>query len=258
MAQSLMEKISFLFRAKFNDLIDTALRGNPIIILNQYLRDHQAAFDELQSDLIAVGGNVKTAEREVLTHQKVVAKLNDEIHNNLTDNNPGNDYLADALMVELIGEEGLLATANRTHESTQSALRALLLTSNKLQGRIKSLENQIKLLQAIQTEADIKQMTADVLIRSANIVSSGVISVEGLSEKILQNRDQSDAKFELALERIQKSGPETNTERIAAERMKQMRERLGLKETGTTNALVMEAPSLDMSAQDLKVLTATG
>lgn len=249
MSQTLGEKLSVLFSAKLHDIVNQALQRNPIQVLNEYLRQHEEAYDQLQMDLGVTGGRVKTEERHVLEHKGNVTKLTAEIERILTDKDPNNDYLAENLSQDLVGKEDLLENANRTFEAAQRAHSALLTANNKLYGRIISLRNQIALLKAIQSEADIKGMTADILIKSAKMVSSGVTSVEGLAESIKQNRDKADAKFELALQRIETSGADTLVQSRADDRLAEIRSRLGIKTEETASP---ENVSLDMSEEELK------
>ncbi len=65
MAQSLMEKLNVLFSAKLHDIVNQALQRNPIQVLNEYLRQHEEAYDQLQMDLGITGGRVKTEQRHV-------------------------------------------------------------------------------------------------------------------------------------------------------------------------------------------------
>jgi phage shock protein A len=252
MAQSLGEKLQLLFSATMHDIVNKALQRDPIMVLNEYLRQHEEAFDESESNLISTRGQLKTAEREVQVYKNLVAKLTTEIEAIYTDNDPTNDYLAENLGTDLVGKEELLANANRTYEAIQRAYSAIVTVRSKLQGRIISLQNQIALLKAIQMEADIKGMSADMLIKSARMISSGITSVEGLTESIKQNLDKADAKFDLALKRLEGSGAESNMQSRAHDRLAQIRARLGVE----TDQVTVEAPSsLDMSPEELKALT---
>lgn len=250
MGQTLLEKLNILFSAKLHDIVNRALQRNPIQVLNEYLRQHEDAYDQLEADLALTGGKVKTAGRHLEGYKGTVNELTAQIEAIYSDNDPGNDHLATNLGADLVGKEDLLANANRTFEAAQRAHSALLTARGKLQGRIISLRNQIALLEAIQTEADIKGMTADILIRSARMVSSGITSVEGLAESIRQNRDKADAKFELALSKIESSGAESIVQGRADARLAEIRARLGIN----TEAAKTETPSLDMSQEDLENL----
>jgi phage shock protein A len=153
MSQTLGEKLQVLFSAKLHDIVNQALQRNPIQVLNEYLRQHEEAYDQLQMDLGVTGGRVKTEERHVQENKSSVEKLTAEIERILTDKDPSNDYLAENLSADLVGKEDLLENAHRTFEAAQRAHSALLTANNKLYGRIISLRNQIALLKAIQNEA---------------------------------------------------------------------------------------------------------
>jgi len=252
MSQTIFQKLDLLFNATLHDIVNKALQRNPIQVLTEYLRQHEEAFDQLHSDLAVTGGAVKTAVREVEGYKVLIARLTVEIERVYTDSDPTNDYVADNLGLELVGKEDLLVSANSKHQTALRAHNALLTGRTKLHGRIISLKNQIDLLRAVQSEADIKGMTADILIKSARMISSGVTSVEGLTETIMQNRDKADAKFEMALERFQTDDVETAVQGRASDRLAQIRARIGVNDE---RAEVADT-SLDMSAGELEVLKA--
>jgi hypothetical protein len=82
------------------------------------------------------------------------------------------------------------------------------------------------------------------------MISSGATSVEGLAESIKQNRDKADARFELALQKIDSTGADVLIQSRANDKLAEIRNRLGIKTEETTT----ESPSLDMSDEDLKTL----
>lgn len=250
MSQTIFEKLGVLFNATLHEIVNKALQQDPIRVLNEYLWQHEEAFDQMQTDVGVTLGKVRTAERHVKESMQIVARLNAEIEKNYTDGDTTNDYLLENLAIELVGKEDLLANNHRTLEGVQRAYSALLTGRTKLNGRIISLRNQIALLEAIQTEADIKGMTADILIKSARMVSSGVTSVEGLAESIKQNRDKADAKFELALEQLESTEQDSLVQGRADDKLAEIRARIGIQDEEVTTV----DSSLDMSPQDLNIL----
>jgi len=118
-----------------------------------------------------------------------------------------------------------------------------------MKGRIISLRNQIALLEAVKFEADIKQMSADRLISSAKMISSGTTSVEALAEEIKRQRDKADAKFEIAMGTMDGALDDATEKSRASARLAQIRKRLGVEEPSQE-----VEPSLDMTREELAAL----
>lgn len=248
---SILDKVKTLLSANFNDMIDRALKRNPLKVLNEYLRQHEEALDEMRHDRANALGALKTAERKVIEAQDLIARIEEEIEAVLTDNDPGNDYLAENLAQDLVGQEEKLSVLNKAYESALRVNKALQMAESKMKGRIISLRNQISLLEAIKFEADIKQMSAERLISSAKMISSGGTSVEAMAEEIKQQRDKADAKFEMAMGTMDGALEDNLTSSRASARLAQIRKRLGVEETAET-----VEPTLDMSEEELATLDA--
>jgi len=246
---SVLDKVKTLLSASFNDMIDNALKRNPIKILNQYLRDHEQALDEMRSDRGVALGSLRTAERKVIETQDLIARIEAEIEAVLTDDDATNDYLAENLAQDLVGQEERLEVYHQAHESAIRVNKALQMAESKMRGRIISLRNQIALLEAIKFEADVKQMSADRLISSAKMISSGTTSVEALAEEIKLKRDKADAKFELAMGTMDGALESNAGQSRASARLAQIRNRLGVEQP----AKEVE-PTLDMSTEELAAL----
>jgi phage shock protein A len=247
---SIMDKVKLLLSASFNGMIDQALKRDPIKTLNEYLRQHEEALDQMRNDRAVAVGSMKTALRKVSETQELIQRIEAEIEAALTDNDETNDYLAENLAQDLVGQEEKLQVLTQAHESAVRANKALQMADAKLQGRIISLRNQIALLEAIKFEADIKKMSADKLITSARMISSGATSVEALAEDIRRQRDKADAQFEIAMDTMDGTLEDGMRDSKASARLAEIRNRLGIKE----EAAVEVIPSLEMTAEELALL----
>lgn len=248
---SLMQKVKTLLQASFHDMIDKALKSNPIKTLNQYLREHEEALADMQSDRTVALGALKTANRKVIEVQDLIERIESEIEAILTDDDMTNDYLAENLAEDLIGQEEKLNVLIQARESAMRTNTALQKAEAKMQGRIISLRNQIELLKAIKFEADIKKMSADKLITSARMISSGTTSVEAIAEDIKRQRDKADAKFEVAMDTMDTHLQDQSRQSRASARLAQIRNRLGIEEAEQAEAI---EPSLEMTEEDLALL----
>lgn len=262
MAQSLGEKLVLLFKSTMNEIVTRALEGNAIEVLREVLRQHLEGYDLMESNMIATKGALNTAERRVGEYTKIVTELNDEITRILTNADPNDDDDAKPLATDLVGKEAILAnekeilvTANRTHQ-------AMIQARNKLSGRIISLKNQISLLEAIESETVIKNMSADILIDSAKILSSGGASVERMADVIKTRRDKADARFEMATMGINSARTESSVEAQADAKLAEIRARLGLStgqesqvESGTQPQVA--SVTYDMNEEELRLLKAS-
>jgi phage shock protein A len=246
---SILDKVKTLLSASFNDMIDQALKKNPIKILNEYLRQHEEALDGMRSDRALALGAAKTAGRKVTESQDLAERIEAEIEAVLTDDDPENDYLADNLAQDLIGQEEMLKVLQKAYESAVRVNKALQMAESKMRGRIISLRNQISLLEAIKFEADIKRISADRLISSAKMISSGSTSVEALAEEIKLKRDRADAKFEIAMGTMDGALEDGSNQTRASARLAQIRNRLGVEQPAKE-----VIPTLDMTAEDLAIL----
>ncbi|GAB5492184.1 MAG: hypothetical protein Phog2KO_23990 [Phototrophicaceae bacterium] len=246
---SLLEKVRVLLSASFHDMIDKALKQDPIKTLNQYLREHEDALEEMRNDRAVALGSLKTATRKLNETQELLYKIEMEIETILTDDDVNNDYLAENLAQDLVGQEEKLEVLNQAYESAIRVNRALQMADAKMQGRIISLRNQIELLKAIKFEADIKKMSADKLINSARMISSGTTSVEALAEDIKRQRDNADAKFEMAMDTMDGTLADSTRQSKASARLEQIRNRLGIEEDAE-----VVTPTLELSDEDLAIL----
>ena len=95
-------------------------------------------------------------------------------------------------------------------------------------------------------------MSADKLINSARMISSGTTSVEALAEDIKRQRDNADAKFEMAMDTMDGTLADTTRQSKASARLEQIRNRLGIEEPAET-----VEPSLEMSEEELALLDMT-
>jgi phage shock protein A len=247
---TILEKVKTLLKASFHDMIDQALKRDPIKTLNQYLREHEEALAQMQSDRAVALGNLKTASRKVIETQDLIERIETEIEAVLTDDDETNDYLAENLAQDLVGQEEKLQVLNQARDSALRVNTAMQMAESKMQGRIISLRNQIDLLKAINFEADIKSMSAEKLINSARMISSGTTSVEALAEDIKRKRDTADAEFEMAMDTMDGSLADNMRQSRASARLAQIRNRLGIggKEAETVT------PAHDMSDEDLALL----
>ncbi len=252
MSQTLGQKLALLLSSTLHDVVNRALQKNPIPVLKDVLRQHEDAEIELEETLGVALGRVRSEERHVSQQKTVVVQINATISRIYTDGDPTNDGEAENEGLKLVGEEDNLATKQQTYQAAIDAYEGLRKAKKTLERRIISLRNQISLLQAIQNEADIKKLSADILIRSANLVTNNVTSVDNMAEIIKTNRDQQDARFEMSLTKMETLGADPALEVRASDRLAQIRKRLGV-DTGESTTAV--AP-LDMSADDLKVLSA--
>ena len=246
---SLLQKVKTLLSASFHDMIDKALKQDPIKTLNQYLREHEEALDDMQTDRAVALGALKTASRKLTETQDLIDKIEAEIETILTDDDVSNDYLAENLAQDLVGQEEKLQVLNQAYESAIRTSRALQLAESKMKGRIISLRNQIELLKAIKLEADIKKMSAEKLINSARMLSSGTTSVEALAEDIKRQRDNADAKFEMAMNTMDGTLEDGSRQSKASARLEAIRSRLGIEESQETIQ-----PTLEMSEEELALL----
>jgi len=246
---TILDKVKTLLSASFNDLIDQALKKNPIKVLNEYLREHEEALDGMRSDRANALGSLKTAERKVIETQDLIQRIESEIEAVLTDDDATNDYLAENLAEDLVGQEEKLAVLNQAYESAIRVNKALQMAESKMRGRIISLRNQISLLEAIKFEADIKKMSADRLISSAKMISSGSTSVEALAEEIKLQRDKADARFEIAMGTMDGALEDGSGQTRASARLAQIRNRLGVEKPAKE-----VTPTFDLTDEDLAAL----
>src|SRR5690606_28171172 len=106
-----------LLQASFHDMIDKALKQDPIKALNQYFREHEDALQQIHSDRAVALGALKTASRKVNETQDLIERIEAEIETILTDEDATNDYLAENLAQDLVGQEERLQVFNQAYES---------------------------------------------------------------------------------------------------------------------------------------------
>lgn len=64
MAQSILDKINTLISANMHSMVDKALQGNSVAVMDEYVRQAEKNLDELEENIVTLGGSAKTLKRK--------------------------------------------------------------------------------------------------------------------------------------------------------------------------------------------------
>ena len=72
---SLLEKFSTLISANMHALVDAALKGNSVAVIDQYIRQVEDNLVDLDDAAATVGGEVKSIKRRLIEHEQRQSEL---------------------------------------------------------------------------------------------------------------------------------------------------------------------------------------
>ncbi|WP_407314131.1 PspA/IM30 family protein [Desulfosporosinus sp. SB140] len=203
----IFSRISNILGAKVNDALDQV--ENPIEMLDQKLRDMEAALNEAKSASAMVLGNVHQTEK----------KMNDALERSKDWENKFQKAKAASEKASADGNEQLAAEhkelakevwakkieTDKSYQTLKSTYEAQRADGDKLKAKLIELEEEIERTRTYRIEAEARLANADAGQKVGEIMAnvqtrSGDISIDSIERKISQKEAMADGLTELAHE----------------------------------------------------------
>ncbi len=233
---SLFQKGRTVTLGFLHDLLDKVIDVNSPSALRQHIRDLEGAIDSMSDTVAAANATTRGLNRDVVSIQGEMSKLNGEIDLILSDGDDSNDHLAlprEARLADLEGQLTDKSGEKVTAEQTASALNQAL---SNLKTKHASMIAALKKLESLDKSTKAKEQAASALKQAADLAATGSgVSVDSVTARMQQRADVADEKFKQAMGAVQESTGEDVAIIEAKRRLAERKARL--KQGTVTQAL---------------------
>jgi phage shock protein A len=197
---SLFQKINTLISANLHGMIDRALEGKSIQVMDEYIRDVERNLEALEDSAATVGGTVKTLKRKYEEFANHAEKLDRDIDALIM---KGKEDLAAAAQAELNTKQELAQDYYEQWQSQQKQYQQMLDMRIKLEGRLTTIKQERERLRALLELMESKKQLAKTIKGIDKIAMVDDAEISNLAEQIRQKIDTEDARAEIASARLQ-------------------------------------------------------
>lgn len=225
MAQSIFEKINVLISANLHGLVDKALEQNSLKVMDEYIRRAENNLDELETQIVAVGGSVRTMKRKYEETSAAAEKLDRDVDTMLTQ---GKTDIAARMQGDLNAKQQQAQTYYEQWQSQESEYKKMLDAKLKLEGKLNATRQERDHLAELLKLAEAKRITTKTIKSLKDIQGVGDDDIRRIGEAIRARLDREDAQLEVSSMRLQEQVDEAvETSQIDAQ-LEERRRRLGL------------------------------
>lgn len=196
---SLLQKINTLISSNLHGLVDRALEGNSLQVMDQYIRDVERNLDALEDSAATVGGTVRTLKRKYEEFANQAEKLDRDIDTLIL---RGKDDLAAAAQAELNTKQELSQDYYEQWQSQQKQYQQMLDMRVKLESRMTTIKQERERLRALLELMESKKQMTKTIKKIDNIAMVDDAEISSLAEQIRQRIDTEDARQEIASMRL--------------------------------------------------------
>jgi phage shock protein A len=197
---SLFQKINTLISANMHGLIDRALEGNSIQVMDEYVREVERNLEALEDSAATVGGTVKTLKRKYEEFANHAEKLDRDIDTLIM---KGKEDLAAQAQAELNTKQELAQDYYEQWQSQQKQYQQMLDMRIKLEGRLTTIKQERERLRALLELMESKKQLAKTMKSIDKVAMVDDAEISNLAEQIRQKIDTEDARAEIASQRLQ-------------------------------------------------------
>jgi phage shock protein A len=195
MAPSLFEKINTLISANLHAIVDRALEGNSVQVMDEYIRQVERNLEALEDSAATVGGTVKTLKRKYEELASQAEKLDRDIDTLVI---KGKDDLAAAAQSELNTKQQLSQEYYQQWQDQEQQYQKMLDMRLKLEARLTMVKQEREHLRALIELAEAKKVTTKTIKSLDDLTKVGDAEITSLSEQIRQRIDREDARLDMA------------------------------------------------------------
>ena len=223
-------------------MVDKALEANSVAVMKQYIRDAENNLDELEDAAATVGGEVKTLERKYKEYKKKADQLDRNIDTFLMQ---GKADLARAAQNELNSNRALQERYHEQWVQQQREYEALLNARLKLQGKLQTIRQEQKEMEALLKLAESKEKTVKAIKSLDDLTGIGDADMARLGDSIRARLDKASAQSEMYAGRLDNQMEDVLGQAELDIQLEERKRRLGLSDSGAPAA---EEDSLESDA----------
>lgn len=192
---NLLQKVNTLISANMHGLIDRALEGNSVKVMDEYIRQVERNLEALEDSAATVGGTVRTLKRKYEEFANQAEKLDRDIDTLIL---KGKDDLAGAAQAELNTKQELAQEYYEQWQAQEQQYRTMLDMRIKLESRLTTIKQEREKLRALIELAETKKVMTKTVKSLDAIANVNDAEISSLADQIRQRVDTEDARLEIA------------------------------------------------------------
>jgi phage shock protein A len=225
MAQGILEKINILISANLHAMVDRALEMNSVKVMDEYIRRADRDLDTLETQIVTVGGSVRTLKRKYEEMSAAAEKLDRNIDTLLTS---GRTDQAARLQAELNVKQQQAQEYYQQWQNQEQEYKRMLDAKLKLEARLNTVRQEREHLQELLKLAEAKRATTRTIRSLNDIQGIGDADIRRIGDMIRERLDREDAEMEVASMRLQDVVEDTIEQSVVEQQLEERRRRLGL------------------------------
>jgi phage shock protein A len=229
MAQGILEKINILISANLHAMVDRALESNSVKVMDEYIRRADRDLDTLETQIVTIGGSVRTLKRKYEEMSAAAEKLDRNIDTLLT---AGRTDQAARVQAELNTKQQQAQEYYQQWQSQEQEYKRMLDAKLKLEARLNTVRQEREHLQELMKLAEAKRATTRTIKSLNDIQGVGDADIRRIGDMIRERLDREDAEMEVASMRLQDVVEETVEQSLVDQQLEERRRRLGLASGG--------------------------
>lgn len=225
MAQSILDKVNTLISANLHGIVDKALEANSVQVMDEYVRQAERNLDELEENIVTLGGSAKTLKRKYDEISSDVDKTDRDIDTLLT---RGKTDLAAAAQKNLNQKQTQAQEFYEQWQQQQNEYQKMMDAKLKMEGRMSTIKQEREHLKELLKLAEAKKV-ANKTIKSLNDIKGvGDEDIRRLGDTIRARLDREDAQLEYSATRLSDQMDDAVGDTQVDTQLEERRKRLGL------------------------------
>lgn len=220
---SLLEKINTLIGANLHGLVDRALEGNSVKVMDEYIRQVERNLEALEDSAATVGGTVRTLKRKYEEFANASEKLDRNIDTLIL---KGKDDLAASAQAELNTKQELAQEYYEQWQAQRQQYDKMLDMRLKLEQRLTTIKQERERLRALIELAETKKVMTKTVKSIDEFSTVDDAEISGLADQIRSRLDREDARLEIASMSLSEDIDEAVSGGLVAQQIEERRRRL--------------------------------
>lgn len=220
---SLIQKVNTLIRANMHGLVDRALEGNSVKVMDEYIREVERNMEALEDSAATVGGTVRTLKRKYEEFANQAEKLDRDIDTLIL---KGKDELAAQAQAELNTKQEIAQEYYEQWQAQEQQYRQMLDMRMKLESRLTTIKQERERLRALIELAETKKVMTKTVKSLDAIASVNDAEISSLADQIRARLDREDARQEIATMKLSEDIEEAVDGGLVESQLEERRRRL--------------------------------
>lgn len=230
MAQGILEKINIWISANLHAMVDSALESNSVKVMDEYIRRADRDLDTLETQIVTVGGSVRTLKRKYEEMAAAAEKMDRNIDTLLT---AGKTDQAARAQTEMNTKQQQAQEYYQQWQLQEGEYKKMLDAKLKLEARLSTVRQEREHLAELLKLAEAKQLTTRTIKSLNDIQGVGDQDIRRIGDAIRSRLDREDAQMEMASSRLQDQMEDTIEQSQVEQQLEERRKRLGLSGSGS-------------------------